>query len=118
MLDRLREAGVRQVVYDVQFTEPSDRPDDDLALYDAVARTGHVILATGESDGRGGTRVLGGDGAARAGGRRGGRLEHVPPRRRRRHPPRTRASDAGLATIAAVDRATARRAEAPRDARP
>jgi len=60
MLDRLRAAGVRQVVYDVQFTEPSDRPDDDLELYDAVARTKHVILATGESDGQGGTRVLGG----------------------------------------------------------
>jgi CHASE2 domain-containing sensor protein len=69
MLDRLRRSGVRQVVYDVQFTEPSDRPDDDLALYDAVARTGHVILATGESDGRGGTRVLGGEASlAEAGG--------------------------------------------------
>ena len=36
MIDRLREAGVRQIVYDVQFTEPSEDPDDDLALYDAV----------------------------------------------------------------------------------
>jgi len=69
VLDRLREAGAGQVVYDVQFTEPSDRPDDDLALYDAVARAGRVILATGESDGHGGTRVLGGEEQlARAGG--------------------------------------------------
>ena len=69
MLDRLRAAGARQVVYDVQFTEPSDSEDDDLALYDAVARTGHVVLATGESDGHGGTRVLGGEKAlAEAGG--------------------------------------------------
>ena len=95
MLDRLREAGARQVVYDVQFTEPSDRPDDDLALYDAVARTGHVILATGESDGHGAHARARRRGAARARGRRGGRLEHVPARRRRRDPPRTRASTPG-----------------------
>ena len=78
MLDRLREAGARQVVYDVQFTEPSDRPDDDLALYDAVARTGRVILATGESDGHGGTRVLGGDEQLARRRRRGRRRQHVP----------------------------------------
>ena len=50
MVDRLREAGVRQIVYDVQFTEPSEDPDDDLALYDAIDRAGRVILATGEID--------------------------------------------------------------------
>ncbi|MDA0178752.1 CHASE2 domain-containing protein [Solirubrobacter phytolaccae] len=61
MIDRLREAGVRQIVYDVQFTEPAEDPDEDLALYDAVARGGRVILATGEVDDNGGTRVLGGD---------------------------------------------------------
>ena len=66
VLDRLREAGAGQVVYDVQFTEPSDRPDDDLALYDAVARTGHVILATGESDGHGRHARARRRGAARA----------------------------------------------------
>ena len=71
MLDRLREAGVRQVVYDVQFTEPSEVPDEDLALYDAVARAKRVILATGEIDAQGRTRVLGGDeGLAEAGGAR------------------------------------------------
>ena len=40
---------MRQIVYDVQFTEPSENPDDDLALYDAVDRAEGVILATGES---------------------------------------------------------------------
>ena len=69
MVDRLREAGVRQIVYDVQFTEPSEDPDEDLALYEAVGRAKRVILATGEVDDQGGTRVLGGDeGLAEAGG--------------------------------------------------
>ena len=99
----------------MQFTEPSDRPDDDLALYDAVARTGHVILATGESDGRGGTRVLGGEeqleqagGAVAASSTfpndAGGVIRRVA------------SADAGLATIAAVDRAAARRPKRPREA--
>ena len=61
LLDRLRAADVRQVVYDVQFTEPSEDPDEDIALYEAIARTKNVILATGEVDDDGGTRVFGGD---------------------------------------------------------
>ncbi|MEH3052920.1 MAG: CHASE2 domain-containing protein [Patulibacter minatonensis] len=61
MLDRLRQAGVRRIVYDVQFTEPSASESDDLALFDAVERAPGTILATGESDANGGTRVLGGD---------------------------------------------------------
>jgi CHASE2 domain-containing sensor protein len=59
-IDRLRAAGARTIVYDVQFTEPTNERDD-LALYDAVRRAGNVILATSETDGRGRTRVLGGD---------------------------------------------------------
>jgi CHASE2 domain-containing sensor protein len=59
-LDALRRAGARQVVYDVQFTEPT-KPREDLALFDAVARAHRVVLASGESDERGRTRVLGGD---------------------------------------------------------
>ncbi|RKQ86793.1 HD domain-containing protein [Solirubrobacter pauli] len=71
MVDRLREAGARQIVYDVQFTEPSEDPDEDLALYDAIGRAQRVILATGEVDDDGRTRVLGGDeNLARAGGAR------------------------------------------------
>jgi adenylate cyclase len=59
VVDRLRAAGVRQIAYDVQFTEPT-RPREDLALYDAVARAGDVVLSTTEVD-RGRTNVLGGD---------------------------------------------------------
>ena len=59
-IDRLREAGAREIVYDVQFTEPT-REREDLALYDAVERAGGAVLATTETDGRGNTDVLGGD---------------------------------------------------------
>ena len=61
VIDRLRRAGAKQIVYDVQFTEPSQRPEADLALFRAVNRAGQVVLATGESDERGRTSVLGGD---------------------------------------------------------
>jgi CHASE2 domain-containing sensor protein len=57
---RLHAAGAREIVYDVQFTEPT-RPRQDLALFDALADAGGAVLATSESDGRGGTNVLGGD---------------------------------------------------------
>ena len=60
-VDRLRRAGAREIVYDVQFTEASPRPDDDLALYDAIGRAGGATLATSTSDARGHTDVLGGD---------------------------------------------------------
>jgi CHASE2 domain-containing sensor protein len=57
--DRLRAAGVREVVYDVQFTErTTDR--EDFALYDAIARGGGGVLATSESDGHGDTKVFDG----------------------------------------------------------
>jgi HD-GYP domain-containing protein (c-di-GMP phosphodiesterase class II) len=60
IVDRLRAAGARAVVYDVQFTEAT-KPREDLALYDAVGRAGGAILATTELDARGRTDVLGGD---------------------------------------------------------
>ena len=87
LIDRLREAGVRQIVYDVQFTEPAEDPDDDMALYDAVARAQRVILATGEIDDEGRTRVLGGEREPRRGRRRAGRRQHVPDRSRWGDPP-------------------------------
>jgi len=59
-VDRLHAAGAREVVIDVQYTEPS-RPKDDRALYDSIARAGGAVLATSETDGHGGTNVLGGD---------------------------------------------------------
>ena len=60
VVDRLRAAGAREIVYDVQFTEPT-RPREDLALFDALGRAGGAVLATSESDGRGHTNVLGGE---------------------------------------------------------
>jgi CHASE2 domain-containing sensor protein len=59
-IDRLRAAGARTIVYDVQFTEPTT-PREDVALFDAVRRAGDVVLATSETDGRGHSNVLGGD---------------------------------------------------------
>jgi HD-GYP domain-containing protein (c-di-GMP phosphodiesterase class II)/CHASE2 domain-containing sensor protein len=64
-IDALREAGVRGIVYDVQFTEPT-RPGADNALFEALERTPGTVLATSETDGRGGTAVLGGDENVRA----------------------------------------------------
>ena len=58
-VDRLREAGAREIVLDVQFTEPTNDRDD-LALYHAIERAGGAVLATSESD-HGRTNVLGGD---------------------------------------------------------
>ena len=60
VIDRLHAAGARTIVYDVQFTEPTDERND-LALYNAVRRAGNVVLATSETDAQGHTNVLGGD---------------------------------------------------------
>jgi len=59
-LERLRAAEPREIVYDVQFTEPA-RPPEDRALYRAVGATPGILLATTEVDGHGHTNVLGGD---------------------------------------------------------
>jgi CHASE2 domain-containing sensor protein len=59
-IDRLTKGGARQIVYDVQFTEPTTERQD-LALYDAVARSRRVVLATTATDQHGHTNVLGGD---------------------------------------------------------
>ena len=59
-LDRLHAAGAREIVVDVQFTEPTT-PRQDMALYRAIRRVGGAVLATSESDGHGNTNVLGGD---------------------------------------------------------
>ena len=59
-IDALRRAGAKQIVYDVQFTEPTTERED-LALFRAVRRAGDVVLATTETDGHGGTNVLGGE---------------------------------------------------------
>jgi adenylate cyclase len=45
VIDRLRAAGARTIVFDIQFTEPTDVADDQ-ALVAAVGRRGDVVLAT------------------------------------------------------------------------
>jgi CHASE2 domain-containing sensor protein len=60
-IDRLRAAGAKRIVYDVQFTEPSDDPAQDMALYRAVGRARGTILATTEIGPHATTDVLGGD---------------------------------------------------------
>ena len=60
VIDRLHAAGAREIVYDVQFTEPRT-PAEDGDLYDAIGAAGNVTLATSQSDAQGRTNVLGGD---------------------------------------------------------
>jgi len=60
VINRLHADGARGIVYDVQFTEPTNASQD-LALYRAVGLAGNVTLATSESDAQGHTNVLGGD---------------------------------------------------------
>ncbi len=62
LVDRLHAAGVRQIVFDVEFTQPTPgKPWEDQALFDALGRAGGGVLATTETDADGGTDVLGGD---------------------------------------------------------
>ena len=60
MIDRLHVAGAREIVYDVQFTEPRTAQEDG-DLYDAIGAAGGATLATSQSDAQGRTNVLGGD---------------------------------------------------------
>jgi CHASE2 domain-containing sensor protein len=60
-IDQLHAGGAKEIVYDVQFTEPSADPTQDEALYRSIGRAGGAILATSESDAQGRTAVLGGD---------------------------------------------------------
>jgi CHASE2 domain-containing sensor protein len=58
--DRLKAAGAREIVFDIQFTEQTE-PEEDWALYDALDHAGGAVLSTSETDGRGGHNVLGGE---------------------------------------------------------
>lgn len=60
VLRQLRKAGVRAVAYDVEFLDPTEVGDDD-ALIRAAADAPRVVLATSETDERGGTGIFGGD---------------------------------------------------------
>lgn len=87
LVDRLRRAGARAIVYDVQFTEPTTPREDD-ALIAAVARAHNVVLSTTEVDPAGRSNVLGGEPVLRRIGARAaqanlspdqdGVLRHVP----------------------------------------
>jgi CHASE2 domain-containing sensor protein len=58
VIDELRRAGVKTIVYDVEFAEPT-KEKEDLALYDAISRKpGTVLAATEIEDGE--TDILGG----------------------------------------------------------
>jgi adenylate cyclase len=59
-IDILKAAGARVIVYDVQFTEPSN-PVDDGMLFNSVQRAGNVVLGTSEIGPGGTTRILGSD---------------------------------------------------------
>lgn len=61
LIRRLHEDGARVIVYDVQFTEPSRDPREDLALYEAARQAGNVVFATTEVNEDGEAGVLGGE---------------------------------------------------------
>jgi adenylate cyclase len=60
VVDQLRKAGAKVIAYDVQFTVPTTRRQDN-ALIRAVKRAGNVVLATTETNGKGRTNIFGGD---------------------------------------------------------
>lgn len=98
-VDRLHAAGVREIVLDVQFTEPTEERED-MALFSAIERAGGAVLATSESDGHGNTNVLGGDENLRAIGAQAG-AGNLPSEREGVTRRFTR-SIAGLSTLAVV----------------
>jgi adenylate cyclase len=71
LIDNLRRAGAREIAFDVAFAAPTD-PTDDNALYAAVARAGHMILAATEVGAHGTTSVFGSNANVAAAGARVG----------------------------------------------
>src|SRR4051794_5183251 len=73
VIDRIAADHPRAIVYDVQFTERSANPNDDVALAESInGADGRVVLATTEVDARGHTRILNGDDVLKAIGARPG----------------------------------------------
>ena len=70
VIDRLSAAGASAIAYDVQFTEPSTRREDN-ALVRATGDAGNVVLSTTEVDDRGRTNVFGGADLSAIGARAG-----------------------------------------------
>jgi CHASE2 domain-containing sensor protein len=77
VIDRLDRAGAKVIAVDVQFTEPSNRADDN-ALIRAVDRAGGVVLSTSEVGPHGTTAVLGGESALHRLGARAANTSAIP----------------------------------------
>jgi adenylate cyclase len=60
VIDNLLKAGATHIAMDMQFSQPTDNRDD-YALLNAVAKAGHVVLATTAVGAHGSTNILGGD---------------------------------------------------------
>ncbi|MEA2425353.1 MAG: adenylate cyclase, partial [Thermoleophilaceae bacterium] len=60
VINRLSKDGAKLIVYDIQFTEPSDKPEDDNALILACKAAKNCILSTTEVDSKGRSGVFGG----------------------------------------------------------
>jgi CHASE2 domain-containing sensor protein len=77
VIDALHRAGARVIAVDIQFTEPSNRVDDN-ALIRAVGRAGGVVLSTSEVGPHGTTAVLGGDAVLSRVGARAANTSAIP----------------------------------------
>jgi CHASE2 domain-containing sensor protein len=77
VIDALARAGAKVVAFDVQFTEPTDPPDDN-ALIRAIGRARNVVLSTTVVGPHGATGVLGGDALLRRLGARVGNTTVIP----------------------------------------
>ena len=107
LIDRLRGDGVKTIVYDIQFTEPTT-PKQDNALIEAVARATRAgtgaVLATEEVGPGGSTKVFGGDEVLHAIGARPGNSVAVPDSDGTlRHFPYERQDLKGLAVVGAEE---------------
>jgi adenylate cyclase len=60
VVDQLKKAGAKVIVYDVQFTEPSAFPAADEALIESVRAAGNVVMSTTEVADDGSTNIFGG----------------------------------------------------------
>jgi adenylate cyclase len=77
VIDHIAAGNPKAIAFDVQFTEATD-PADDNALIKAVAKAGHVVLATTEVDAQGHANVFGGDAVVRSVGATVGNAVLVP----------------------------------------
>jgi adenylate cyclase len=70
VIDRLVDAGASAIVYDIQFTEPTETVEDNALIRAIEGARGRVVLATTEVNEFGETAVLGGEGSLRSIGAR------------------------------------------------